>query len=208
MNLFDTSARPTGGRFRIPRSRGAISGLLLVVLGSWGALIPFVGPYFDFGYTGDGAWLWTTSRGWLEVLPGVVTIVGGLLLMLSRNRATAMFGSWLAIVAGAWFVVGRAFATVLTVGEIGAPSAAAPARALVLELTYFYGLGVLIVFLGAAALGRLSVRTLRDVSHARRGNELAAANMAPAEAPTEVIEREPRHRNRFGLFGRRHTLSH
>ena len=44
------------------------------------------------------------------MLPGVVTVVGGLLLFGSRNGATAMLGGWLAVVAGAWFVVGRAFA--------------------------------------------------------------------------------------------------
>ena len=31
---------------QVPRSRGAICGLLLVLLGVWGALIPLVGPYF------------------------------------------------------------------------------------------------------------------------------------------------------------------
>ena len=46
------------------------------------------------------------STGWLEVLPGVVAVVGGLLLVRSRNRATAMLGGWLSVVAGAWFVVG------------------------------------------------------------------------------------------------------
>ncbi len=37
-----------GGRMRIPRSRGAMSGLLLVILGLWGALIPFVGALHQF----------------------------------------------------------------------------------------------------------------------------------------------------------------
>ena len=39
MTEFDTR----GGRMRMPRSRGAASGFLLVLLGIWGALIPFVG---------------------------------------------------------------------------------------------------------------------------------------------------------------------
>ena len=42
--------RVSGGRMRIPRSRGAASGLLVMLLGLWGALIPFVGPAFDFAY--------------------------------------------------------------------------------------------------------------------------------------------------------------
>jgi hypothetical protein len=34
------------GILRVPRSRGVLSGLLLVLLGAWGALVPFVGPDF------------------------------------------------------------------------------------------------------------------------------------------------------------------
>lgn len=77
-----------------------MSGFLLILLGAWGALIPFVGPFFDFAFSPDRAWTWTEARGWLQVLPGAVAVVGGLLLLVSRNRATAMFGAWLAVLAG------------------------------------------------------------------------------------------------------------
>ena len=59
---------PAGGRLQMPRSRGAASGFLLILLGAWGALIPFIGPYFDFAFTPDTEWTWTMARGWLEVL--------------------------------------------------------------------------------------------------------------------------------------------
>ena len=36
------------GTLHMPRSRGAVSGLLLLILGAWGALVPFIGPYFHF----------------------------------------------------------------------------------------------------------------------------------------------------------------
>ena len=160
--------RPRGGRMRIARSRGAASGFLLILLGVWGALIPFVGPNFDFAFTPDQAWTWTNARGWLEVLPGAVTVLGGLLLLTSRNRATAMLGSWLTVAAGAWFVVGRALAGPLGLGNAGSPVATTDTKRVWLELTYFYGLGALIVFLGALALGRLSVRSVRDVEYATR----------------------------------------
>lgn len=160
--------RPRGGRMRIARSRGAASGFLLILLGVWGALIPFVGPNFDFAFTPDQPWTWTNPRGWLEVLPGAVTVLGGLLLLASRNRATAMLGSWLTVAAGAWFVVGRALAGPLGLGSAGTPVAASETKRVWLELTYFYGLGAVIVFLGALALGRLSVRSVRDVEYASR----------------------------------------
>ncbi len=150
-------------RAGMPRSRGAVTGLLLVLLGAWGALIPFVGPYFDFAYTPDTAWTWTAARGWLEVFPGVITVLGGLLLIMSRSRATAMFGGWLAVLGGAWFVVGRAFAAALRIGDIGQPVAATDVKRAVLEVAYFSGLGALIVFFGGGVLARLSMRLARDV---------------------------------------------
>lgn len=172
------------GRLDIPRSRGAASGFLLIVLGLWGALIPFIGPYFNFAYDPDTPWTWTSGRGWLEVLPGMLTVLGGLLLLTSRNRATAMLGGWLAVVAGAWFVVGRLFAVPWGLGDFGAPVADTLAGQIALELTFFTGLGALVIFLGATALGRLSVRSLRDVRYAKR--PLAAQPVVtpePAAAP-------------------------
>src|SRR3989442_481018 len=62
----------------IPRRRGVLGGLLLVLLGLWAALIPFVGPYFNFEFVSDKAWDWTSDRFWLSVLPGAVIALGGL----------------------------------------------------------------------------------------------------------------------------------
>lgn len=199
-----------GGRLRMRRSRGAASGLLLVLLGIWGALIPFIGPYFDFAFTPDQGWVWTTARGWLEVLPGALTALGGLLLLASGNRATAQLGAWLAVLAGAWFVVGRALAGPLGIGDTGMPIAVTDAKRITLELAYFSGLGALIVFLGAIAVGRLSVRSMRDIEYAQRpvattaqAEPVAVADAPPAEA---VPARERRHWG--GLFGGRHTHAH
>jgi hypothetical protein len=183
--MSDTRVRARGGRLQMPRSRGAASGFLLILLGAWGALIPFIGPYFDFAYTPDQEWFWTTARGWLEVLPGAVTALGGLLLLVSRNRATAMLGGWLTVLAGAWFVVGRALAGPLGLGDVGAPIATTDTKRVWLELTYFYGLGALIVFLGAVALGRLSVRTARDLAYAERSVAPYADRPAAAYSETE-----------------------
>ena len=54
--MSDTRVHTRGGRLQMPRSRGAASGFLLILLGAWGALIPFVGPYFDFAFTPDTEW--------------------------------------------------------------------------------------------------------------------------------------------------------
>src|SRR5262249_5020162 len=142
----------------MPRSRGAVCGLILLVLGAWGALIPFVGPHFNFAYTPDKEWAWTTARGWLEVAPGAATALGGLLLVFSGNRATAIVGGWLAVLAGAWFVVGAEVAPLLGIGSAGDPIAGTERKRAALEISYFSGLGALIVFVGGIALARLAVR--------------------------------------------------
>nr|MDT0664247.1 hypothetical protein [Micromonospora sp. DSM 115978] len=145
------------GTLRIPRSRGAASGFLLVLLGVWGALIPFVGPYFDFAFTPNTTWTWTSGRFWLEVLPGIATVVGGLILLASADRVSATVGGWLAAAAGAWFIVGPSLAPLWNPGTIGDPVGGTTRQALE-WLTFFYGLGAVILFLAAVALGRLSVR--------------------------------------------------
>ena len=204
---------------RMPRSRGAVTGLLLLLLGAWGALIPFVGPYFNFAYTPDKEWAWTAARGWLEVFPGVTTVVGALLLIGSGNRATAMFGGWLAAFAGAWFIVGRALAPTLRIGDVGQPVAYTDLKRAVLEIAYFSGLGALIVFLAGGILARVSARLARDVEAAPvPESDVAPAEPAPEPAPAEVSpdaytqarpnpvaapEQEEPRKSRGGLFRRR-----
>jgi hypothetical protein len=169
-------------------------------------LIPFIGPYFHFAYTPDQAWAWSTARAWLEVFPGVTTAVGGFLLLVSGNRATAMFGGWLAVIAGAWFIVGRTLASTLRLGDIGQPIAATDAKRAVLEISYFSGLGALIVFLGGAVLARVTIRTARDVEFAQKAELSPAADTSDAfaapAAPTEVLTpAEPQSHRREGKGG-------
>ncbi|WP_181762963.1 hypothetical protein [Rhodococcus spelaei] len=137
-----------------------------MLLGLWGAVIPFVGPSFSFGFTPDEAWTWTSGRGWLEVLPGAVTVVGGCLILVSRHRAVAALGAWLACAAGAWFIVGPTLAEVANTGSPGSPTGDTLGMVAVQQIAYFYGLGAVILFLGATALGRMSVRSVRDYRRA------------------------------------------
>ena len=152
----------------VPRSRGALSGLLLIVLGAWGALIPFIGPYFNLSYTPDTAWHWTSARGWLEVLPGAVAFVGGLLLLMSASRGVVRIGAWLGVAAGVWFVIGRTVSLWWNIGSPGVPAGKSDAIHAIETLVMFTGLGALILFFAATALGRLSVTTVRDARVAQR----------------------------------------
>lgn len=201
----------------MPRTRGALTGLLLILLGAWGALVPFFGPNIDWAYMADPAWTWTAAKGWLEVLPGAAAAVGGLLVLMSGNRATAVFGGWLAVLAGAWFVIGRPFAPTLGIGDVGQPVATSDLKRALLEVTYFTGLGALIVFLGGAAVARLAVRHARDVVVTEPAP--VTADAAPAGAPamydetsgltrarTDEVPAVPEAgaRGGHGLFRRRH----
>jgi hypothetical protein len=74
---------------------------MLLLLGAWGGLIPFIGPYFHYAYTPSSAWSYTSGRLWLELLPAVGAVAGGLILVASSSRSAALFGAWLAGISGA-----------------------------------------------------------------------------------------------------------
>jgi len=156
------------GILRVPRSRGALSGVLLILLGAWGALIPLVGPYFHYAYTPDRAWSLSSGRVWLEIAPGAATMVGGLIVLVTRLRPVAMFGAWLAAFGGAWFAVGSTVSPLWNKGAvsgIGLPVGGTIAQAAE-RIGFFTGLGVAIVFVAAIVIGRLSVVAVRDARFA------------------------------------------
>jgi hypothetical protein len=187
---------------RVPRTRGLGSGLLLILLGAWGALIPFVGPYFHFAYTPDTAWTWTWGRFFLELIPGVATALGGLVLMASAVRPVAMFGAALATAAGAWFAIGTmlgpVWASYATLGVRGSVPAAldpgaptgGPLHMVAEHLSFFTALGLVIVLLGGLALGRLTVIGAREAAMASQddvtwGKPGRAAKPAKPEKPAK-----------------------
>jgi hypothetical protein len=158
------------------------SGMLLLVLGAWAALVPFIGDYLDFAYTPTSAWTWTAARGWYEVLPGAVAFAGGLLLLMSAHRAVAMLGAWMGVAAGAWLVIGPQLADALTLGVIGTPTGSSRYLHALERLFYFYAIGAGMLFVASVALGRLSVRSIRDI-RAASARETAAAAPVAAPAP-------------------------
>ena len=180
------------GKLRVPRTRGALSGLLLVLLGVWGGLIAFVGPYFDYAYTPDRAWEFNSGRFWLSVLPGAITVLGGLIVLLSANRAMGIFGAWLAALSGAWFVVGPTLSTLWTSdGEnaAGEPVGGTAARAFE-QIGFFTGVGVAIVFFAALALGRFTVVGAKEMAMAQQAEAEAEAARRREEARRLEEQRE------------------
>ncbi|HEX5297814.1 MAG TPA: hypothetical protein VFW50_12565 [Streptosporangiaceae bacterium] len=185
------------GMLQMRRSRGAFSGFLLILLGLWGALIPFIGPYFHFAYTPDKAWTYNTGRLWLELLPGAAVFLGGVLLMAARGRHTALFGALLAAAAGAWFVLGQSLSPLWNhhVAMGGSPASSTVYMRIMEQLGFFTALGVVIVFVAGAALGRVAsvasgIRPVEEVPEETVPVErVPEARTAPAD--TVPVERVP-----------------
>jgi hypothetical protein len=180
------------GMLQMRRSRGAASGFLLVLLGLWGALIPFIGPYFHYAYTPDTAWTYSTARLWLEILPGAAVFLGGILLMIATGRHVALFGAILAAAAGAWFTLGTILSPLwnnhVTLG--GSPASSTQFMRIMEQLGFFSALGLVIMFVAAAAFGRImSVASgIRVVETAPAAETIPAEERVPARTgPTLTL---------------------
>lgn len=176
------------GIMRAPRTRGVLSGVMLILLGLWGGLLPFVGPYFGFGFAPDSTWVYTTDRLVLSIAPAVATVLGGLILLFSANRAVAMFGGWLAVLGGAWFAVGPLIARLWDVTGIGLPLGTGRGQIIAEQLAGFTGLGVVIVFFGALALGRFAVLGAREAARTAGGAGAGAGAAGGATATQPIAQ--------------------
>lgn len=177
----------------IPRTRGLLSGLLLLILGVWGGIVPFIGPYFHYSIGSTTAWTWTTNRLWLDVLPGVAVALGGLILMSARTRGSAWMGGWLALIGGLWFAIGTPVSMLWEHGQaagIGAPAGSNGMR-VIEQIGYFYGLGAVITALSAFALGRFAVRAAEDAALAPVAAERPRARPLPGRAGSPVAPGSP-----------------
>jgi hypothetical protein len=152
---------------RTPRSRGSVCGLALVLLGGWGGVAPLAGPSFGYGFTPDKTWDLTHGRLYLSVLPGAVVLVTGLIVLATRSRAFGGFCALIAAAGGAWFIAGAALVRLLPAGQAasittGVPLGTGTSRIVLTSLTFYGGIGALIVFFAALALGRFSIAAHKD----------------------------------------------
>ena len=116
-----------------------VSGVVLILLGAWGALVPFVGPYFHYAYTPDKAWAYNSGRLWLSVLPGAAAVLGGAWFAVGGILGPTWSGTWM---------------------NPGTPVGGTGMRA-VEQLGFFTGLGIVIVLVAAMALGRCLVAAVQ-----------------------------------------------
>jgi len=148
---------------RSVRSKYRVVGGLIVLIGAWGALVPFIGPSFGFSMGNTPAWTWTESIATLHVLPGIVAVLAGVALIAGIAR---LGSAGLAAMAGAWFVIGPSLHPLWAGGAtsggqamsggmmmgMGGPHVSATRQALE-AIGYHYGTGAAIAVLGAIGLG-------------------------------------------------------
>ena len=174
-----------------------VAGLIILIAGIWGGLIPFVGPYFHFTLGPDTAWHWTTGRLWLSVVPGAAAVLGGLILMGGGPRLSGRFGALLALAGGAWFAIGPDVSLLWNhgVSQVGAAHGHHTITRVLEYLTLHSGLGVLITALAAYSLPGVTTYVAGRRGRAARDAELAGAGAAAGAAAEHhhdrrVAERE------------------
>jgi hypothetical protein len=125
--------------------RSTIAGLVLIPLGAWVALSPYVVGSWD----GD----FHFGRFLLAVLPGSAAALGGL-IMLGGRRVFSLAGGALALAAGAWLIVGPAAYALFGSNELGSGPNGESIRMLQ-WVGFFAGAGALTSLLATYALGLL-----------------------------------------------------
>lgn len=156
----DDSTMTSGRRSRRVYERPvgvALTGLTALIVGAWGALAGYVGPYFGFRPVAAHVWAGGWANGLLHLLPGAVAAAAGLMLMaMGPARRSVRGGAFvlpalLLLAAGAWFVIGpAAWPTFRT----GAPfqTAVTATRNLLNIAGASYAPGLVLVMLGGMAL--------------------------------------------------------
>lgn len=173
-------------------------GIVVVLLALWGGLIPFVGPLVGYDMGTDGAWTWTESRATLHVIPAIFAVLGGLLLLIAGRSAVQWLGSALAIGAGAWFIIAPSLRPIWDTGEpkggmsgmgtmvhSSAP-AVSPTRQALESLGYHYGIGALILGVGAATAGLLAASAMQERTAASTASRWETASRLTRPAATEA----------------------
>ena len=130
-------------------------GILVLLVGAWGALVPFVGPLFGYNMGNLAAWTWSESHFSLHLLPGAVAAVGGL-LMLRSAAARVRTGAILGLLGGAWFILGPTFHPAWAGGSGTMMMGSNVWSGILSSFGYHYGPGVVLTVLSAFALGALN----------------------------------------------------
>jgi hypothetical protein len=159
--------------------RSTIAALVLIPVGVWVALSPFVVGSWD-GEFHFGRFL-------LAVVPGSAAALGGL-IMLGGRRALVLCGGVLAMAAGAWLMIGPAFYGIFVSNELGTGPNGESIRMLQ-WVGFFFGAGAFTSLLATYALGILRPMEFSQKDWAEIA-EPATAGRARVPVPAERPRRQ------------------
>lgn len=137
----------------------AMTGLFLIAISAWGAIVPFLGPTFGYSADGAGSWHWSLTHAVVSVAPGAVGVVVGLMvvgsfrgIVVGRGRLSLAGAGLIVLVSGAWFAAAP-WAWPVIDNTRAYFAAAAPLRTLANISGYALGPGLLAAGCGAFFLG-------------------------------------------------------
>jgi len=157
---------PSGGSYGkpvpmsgLPPAGLSIIGLLTALLGAWAGLSVLVGPSFGWSPDGSPSWHWSLIHAALHVAPGGAALIAGVAMVAivpkaarGAGRSGAALAGLLAILAGAWLVVGPSEWPVLKSTQQIVFAPATPMRSFTYVVGANLGPGLLLAVTGAFAL--------------------------------------------------------
>lgn len=153
--------------------RSTISGCVLIAIGGWAAVAPFL----------VGGWAWDahSARLLLTIVPGGAAVLGGI-VMLGRRPVLRLIGGALALLGGLWFAAAP-LAYALFVGpEIGTYQSGETVHVLQ-WVFYFVGAGAVISVVSSYALGWLAPLEFGEEAWGQPAAATRARVPLPAERP-------------------------
>ena len=195
------SANPAGdiGLNRATRSLSASLwslGVITLLVSAWGGIIPYLGPTFSFSADGANSWQWSLTHSVLGLVPGAIGCLIAFTFLaplspdgVARRRASLMIAGLVAVVCGAWFVIGPvAWPIVDNTGQYFV--VADPVRGLANQVGYSFGPGLVLAACGAFAIG-WAVRHNRPLEAVGAVHPAAAVLSPPPSAPAAPSEYVP-----------------
>jgi hypothetical protein len=160
-----TPTQSAATRVRVPR---LVVGVLAIVGGAWGGLVPYIGQAISLSADGSATWTWNLQHSLLYLLPGIVAAVGGSIAVLSAwvdhvrrldlSRVTLPIVAILLGLSGIWFLLGPSVWPIFYSGHTFV--ATSPARGFAEKVVYDLAAGIALSVLAGVA-GTWGGRALR-----------------------------------------------
>jgi uncharacterized membrane protein len=150
--------------------------MLILLLGAWVIVAALIGPMFNFGFFNDDTWNFSTKQWELQLIPGIVAVIGGLLLM-TPSAGSGSFGALLAFLAGAWLIVGPVVYPLWASGEVH--TFGTEGMKTLRWVGHFFGPGGLILYFAGYGHGLLSRRTVVQDTVTERAPTASTRTVAP-----------------------------